>query len=41
VNSELPRALLEISDAARALGLAAEQIETQPDSLIFGRRGSD
>jgi paraquat-inducible protein B len=41
LNSELPRALLEISDAARALGLAADQIEAQPDSLIFGKRGSD
>jgi paraquat-inducible protein B len=41
VNSELPRALLEISDAARALGLAADQIQTQPDSLIFGKKGSN
>ena len=37
VNSELRRALLELSDAARAVGLAADQIEQQPDSLIFGR----
>jgi paraquat-inducible protein B len=40
VNSELRRALLELSDAARALGLAAEQIQTQPDSLIFGKEGN-
>ena len=39
-NAELRRALLELSEAARALGLAAEQIQTQPQSLIFGRRGS-
>jgi paraquat-inducible protein B len=37
VNSELRRALLELSDAARSVGLAADQIEQQPDSLIFGR----
>ena len=40
VNAELPRALLELSDAARALGLAADQIESQPNSLIFGKKGS-
>jgi len=40
VNAELRRALLELSDAARALGLAAEQIESQPNSLIFGKKGS-
>ena len=37
VNSELRRALLELSDAARSVGLAADQLEQQPDSLIFGR----
>jgi paraquat-inducible protein B len=37
VNSELRRALDELSDAARAVGLAAEQIEEQPNSLIFGK----
>ena len=37
VNSELRQALLELSDAARSVGLAADQIEQQPDSLIFGR----
>ncbi len=37
VNSELRRALLELSDAARSVGLAADQIQQQPDSLIFGR----
>jgi paraquat-inducible protein B len=37
VNSELRSALLELSDAARSVGLAADQIEQEPDSLIFGR----
>jgi paraquat-inducible protein B len=41
VNSELRRALLELSEAARALGLAAEQIQTQPQSLIFGKEGTE
>jgi paraquat-inducible protein B len=40
VNAEMRRALLELSDAARALGLAAEQIESQPNSLIFGKKGT-
>jgi paraquat-inducible protein B len=40
VNTELRRALLELSDAARALGLAADQIQTQPNSLLFGKGGS-
>ncbi len=40
VREELARALLELSDAARSLGLAADQIESQPDSLIFGKKGS-
>jgi paraquat-inducible protein B len=39
-REELTRALQELSDAARSLGLAAEQIESQPDSLIFGKKGS-
>ena len=37
VNSELRRALVELTDAARSIGLAADQIERQPDSLIFGK----
>jgi paraquat-inducible protein B len=37
VNVELRRALVELTDAARSVGLAAEQIESEPDSLIFGR----
>ncbi len=41
VNAELRRALLELSEAARALGLAAEQIQTQPQSLIFGQAGNE
>jgi len=40
VNTELRRALLELSEAARALGLAADQFQTQPNSLIFGKKGS-
>jgi len=40
VNSELRRALLELSEAARALALAAEQFQTQPNSVIFGKEGS-
>ena len=36
-NAELRRALIELSDAARSVGLAADQIEQQPDSLIFGK----
>ncbi len=40
MNEELRRALLELSQAARALELAAQQIQTQPDSIIFGRKGS-
>ena len=40
VTTELRRALLELGDAARALGLAADQIQTEPDSLIFGKKGS-
>jgi paraquat-inducible protein B len=36
-NADLRRALLEVSDAARSVGLAADQIEQQPDSLIFGK----
>jgi paraquat-inducible protein B len=36
-NSELRRALIELSDAARSVGLAADQIERQPDSLLFGK----
>jgi paraquat-inducible protein B len=41
VNSELRRALAELTDAARSLGLAADQIEEQPSSLIFGKGGRD
>jgi paraquat-inducible protein B len=40
VNAELRRALLELSDAARALGLAADQIQSQPSSIVFGKEGS-
>lgn len=40
VNTELRRALLELSEAARALGLAADQFQAQPSSVIFGKKGS-
>jgi paraquat-inducible protein B len=40
ITTELRRALVELGDAARALGLAADQIQTEPDSLIFGKKGS-
>ena len=40
VNAELRRALVELTDAARSLGLAADQIERQPNSLIFGKGGN-
>lgn len=40
VNNELRRALLELSEAARALALAAEQFQSQPSSVIFGKEGS-
>jgi paraquat-inducible protein B len=41
IDPELRRALLELSDAARALGLAAQQFQTQPNSIIFGKKGSN
>ena len=40
VNSELRQALLELSDAARSIGLAADQIQRQPNSLIFGKEAN-
>ena len=40
VNNELRRTLLELSEAARALSRAANQFESQPDSLIWGKKGS-
>jgi paraquat-inducible protein B len=39
VTVELRRALVELGDAARALGLAADQIERQPNSILFGKGG--
>ena len=41
VMTELQRALVELTDAARSIGLAADQIQQQPDSLIFGRPGGE
>ena len=41
VNNELRRAIMELADAARALGLAAQQFEAQPDSVIFGKKGDE
>jgi paraquat-inducible protein B len=40
-NAELRRALVELSDAARSVGLAADQIQQQPDSLLFGKDGDE
>ena len=40
VNNELRRALVELGDAARSLGLAADQIQRDPQSLLFGK-GND
>jgi paraquat-inducible protein B len=37
VNQELRRALVELTETTRALGLAAGQIEREPESLIRGR----
>jgi paraquat-inducible protein B len=39
LNQELQRSLHELTDAARSLGLAADQIEREPNSLLFGRGG--
>jgi paraquat-inducible protein B len=39
VNQELRQALVGLTEAARSIGLAADQIERQPDSLIFGKGG--
>jgi paraquat-inducible protein B len=38
VNQELRRALVELTETARALGLAADQFEEEPESLIWGRK---
>jgi paraquat-inducible protein B len=37
VNQELRRALVELTETTRALGLAADQFERQPESVIRGR----
>jgi paraquat-inducible protein B len=37
VNQELRRALVELTETTRALGLAAAQFEREPESLIRGR----
>ena len=41
VNNELRRTLIELSEASRALARAANQFESQPDSVIFGKKGHD
>ncbi len=41
VNNELRRTLIELSEAARALSRAANQFESQPDSVIFGKKGHE
>jgi paraquat-inducible protein B len=37
VNQELRRALVELTEATRSLGLAADQFEREPESVIRGR----
>jgi paraquat-inducible protein B len=37
LNQELPRLLVELTESARSIGLAADQIESEPESLIWGR----
>jgi paraquat-inducible protein B len=37
VNQELRRALVELTETTRSLGLAADQFEREPESLIRGR----
>jgi len=37
LSQELRRTLYEMTEAARSLGLAADQIERDPSSLVFGR----
>jgi len=37
LSQELRRTLLELGEAARSLGLAADQIERDPNSLLFGK----
>jgi paraquat-inducible protein B len=37
VNQELRRALVELTETTRALGLAADQFEREPESVIWGR----
>jgi paraquat-inducible protein B len=39
LSLEMRRTMIELSDAARALGLAAEQLQQQPESLLFGKEG--
>jgi paraquat-inducible protein B len=38
LGSELGRALLEVREAARALGSLADYLERNPDALVYGRR---
>jgi len=37
VIGELQRTLVELREASRSLGLAADQLQQEPESLIFGR----
>jgi len=38
LGSELGRALIEVREAARALGSLADYLERNPDALVYGRR---
>jgi paraquat-inducible protein B len=39
INTELRRLLLELTEAARSLRLAADYLERHPESLIRGKEG--
>jgi paraquat-inducible protein B len=41
VNAELRRALNDVAEAARALQLTADELERQPQSVLFGKGGGD
>jgi paraquat-inducible protein B len=41
VNREMRRLLVELVDAARAVRLAAEQVERQPESLLRGKEAGE
>jgi paraquat-inducible protein B len=38
LSQELPRLIQELNESARSVGLAADQIESEPESLIWGKK---